>query len=265
MARAITLLVAILVVAACAASAETTEWTTDVEPLPQTSATPVVAAPEIALAAAAPAVLGAEGLAPGIPIQRPDDFPSLGELHAWVASYGLPHPRARIASSLAVVGGLEELGSQGTDTSGLDQSMTITYYDGLVIWDAPTGYRQIYIPERGTFYPMEDGRWMEAAGFEWPVFGPLSDWPTAQAAAVMIFDAGPRIIGYELIAGAPTVRLQIAGGGESAQVWLDETGAVLRIVQDFSGPDGASRWLGVWDVVTLAPQLTGPLPDDITG
>ncbi len=261
MARAITLVVAILVAGCAAPAAETTDWTTDVEPPPLSPG--VVAAPEMSLSDAAPVVADADGLVPGIPIERPDDFPSLSQLHTWVTSFGLPHPRARIESSLAVVEGLDELGASGLDTSRLDQAMTITYYDGLVIWDAPDGYRQIYIPNRGTYYPMGDGRWMEAAGFEWPVFGPLSDWPTAQAAAALVFDAGPSVVGYELVAGTPTVHLSLAGGGESAQVWLDETGAVMRIVQDFMGPDGSSRWLGVWDVVTLAPQLQGPLPSDI--
>lgn len=266
---ALLLLPAVLVAACATARAETRDWASDLEATITSSTT--TGAVETAMVATEAMTVGVGTVTaraaaihalPGISIPRPAGFPSIDELEPLVGAFGMPHPRARISSSLAAVDGLEGLVAQGLDASQLDQQMTITYFDGLVIWDAPTGYRQIAVPGFGTMYPDEDGTWHEAVGFEWPVFGPLADWSMAQSAAALVLDAQPEIVGYERVADRATVRLAFVAGGDRADVWLDETGAALRIVQDFTGPDGLSRWVGVWNVETLSPELTGPLPFD---
>lgn len=269
---ALLVLPAVLVTACATARAETPDWATDLEatiattptegavdtaPVPTEAtviASSVVGVDTVTARAAAVHAL------PGVPIPRPAGFPSIDELEPLVGSFAMPHPRARISSCLAAVDGLEGLVAQGFDASQLNQQMTITYFDGLVIWDAPTGYRQIAVPGFGTMYPEDDGTWHEAVGFEWPVFGPLPDWSMAQSAAALVLDAQREIVGYERVADTAAVRLAFVAGGDRADVWLDETGAALRIVQDFTGPDGQSRWVGVWNVETLSPELTGPLP-----
>lgn len=270
---ALFLLPAVLVTACATARAETSDWATDLEATVANSTTTGVATARVPPGATFVAITtdGAGTVAaraaavqalPGVVIPRPAGFPSIDELEPLVGAFGMPHPRARISSSLAVVDGLEVLVGQGLDASQLNQQMTITYFDGLVIWDAPSGYRQIAVPGFGTMYPEKDGTWHEAVGFEWPVFGPLPDWSMAQSAAALVLDAQPEIVSYERVADTATVRLAFVDGGDRADVWLDETGAVLRIVQDFTGPDGQSRWVGVWNVETLSPELTGPLPFD---
>ena len=193
-------------------------------------------------------------------IQRPADFPTLTELQALVAGSPHPHPRALITSCLSMTGGGELLAAQGFNTDALNQRMKITYFDGLVVWEDGDGFRQIFTPDVGSFYQAEDGSWQEATGQEWSAFGPLSDWSLAQAEAGLVLAASPTIVGYETVADTPTVRLLLVQGDDRAHVWLDETGATLRLVEDFAGPDGESRWVGVWSVETLAPILEGPMP-----
>jgi hypothetical protein len=67
-------------------------------------------------------------------------------------------------------------------------------------------------------------------------------------------------VGYETVADTPTVRLLLVEGDDRAHVWIDKTGATLRLVEDFGGPDGESRWIGIWSVETLSPVLAGPMP-----
>jgi hypothetical protein len=255
--RVLFLLVAVLVTACGTARAETPEFDSDLGAYVASTAAGAVVDSDPATAYALP-----EGfdLASSVPTKRPEGFPVIEELSSLVASGGGTHPRARITSFLAAVDGLEVFAAEGFDTDRLDQRMTITYFDGLVIWDDPAGPRQVFVPGLGSFYRGADGAWAEATGFEWTIIGPLADWSLAQDAAALVVEAQPEVIGYEMVAGTPTVRLALIRGEDRADVWLDETGAALRIVQDFTGGDGASRWLGIWSVETLSPELTGPLP-----
>ena len=196
----------------------------------------------------------------GLAIERPSDFPSIAQLRGLVADAPYPYPRALITSCLALSGGGELLVSQGFDTSRLDQRMKITYFDGLVLWEDAAGFRQVFTPDAGSYYQDADGSWQEATGSEWTVFGPLSDWSQAQEEASMILSAAPQVVGYETVADTPTVRLLLVDGDDRAHIWLDETGATLRLVEEFGGPDGESRWVGIWSVETLSPVLAGPMP-----
>jgi hypothetical protein len=76
----------------------------------------------------------------------------------------------------------------------------------------------------------------------------------------MILSAAPQVVGYETVADTATVRLLHVDGDDRAHIWLDETGATLRLVEEFGGPDGKSRWVGIWSVETLSPVLAGPMP-----
>ncbi len=245
-------LVAVLVTACAQARAESPDFTPDLDEY----------VTEAALQADAVAALGLpEGfhLPASTPIDRPSGFPSVDELSPMVLSGNQPYSRARITSCLSLVEGAEVYEAAGMEIGELDQVMTITYFDGLVIWDDPDGFRQIFFGGMGSLYLGDDGEWHEATGYEWDVIGPLADWSVAQSAAALVLDDAVEIVGYELVADTPTVRVSLVKGEERSDVWLDETGAALRIVQDFR-LGGVTRWVGVWSVETLAPELTGPLP-----
>lgn len=243
------MLLAVLVTACSAARAETPDVTSDL---------------------AAVSAAGSEVAVPPLPdgvhvgtstaIARPAGFPTLDELHDLVDATAYPYARARITSCLALTEGADALEAQGYETDALDQAMKITYYDGLVLWEDADGLRQLFSSEIGTFYQAEDGSWQEATGSEWSTFGPLHDWPMAQSEASLVLDADPVVVGYETVAGAATVRLLLDDGVNRAHVWIDEKGATLRLVEDFVGGDGVSRWVGVWSVETLNPVLDGPMP-----
>lgn len=193
-------------------------------------------------------------------IERPGGFPTLDELADLVAASTRPHPRALITSCLALTAGAADLEAQGIDTSGLDQAMKITYYDGLVVWEDDAGLRMVIDSEYGTLYEAEDGTWSTATGTEWSTVGPINDWSLAQAEASLVLGSDPIVVGYETVADTPTVRLLLIDGDDTAHLWIDETGAALRLVEDFAGSDGSSRWVGVWSVETLSPILDGEMP-----
>jgi hypothetical protein len=253
MSRRVTLLlVAVLVTACGAARAESPDFSPDLDAYVASTVTP---APDTSTAFRLP-----EGfhLPPSIPIEHPADFPTVSELIPMVDG-AVPYPRARITSCLSVIDGVEQLAADGVDVERLDQRMTITYFDNVIVWDEPHGTRQIFVDGFGSFYQGVDGSWDEATGTEWTVIGPVADWAVAQQAAALVLDGGVDVAGYELVADTPTVRLVLVQGDNRADVWLDETGAALRIVQGFTGEDGFTRWLGVWSVETLTPEPI-PLP-----
>lgn len=243
------MLLAVLVTACTAARAETPDLTAD-----------IAAASTESSEVAVPPLPDGVHVATSTAITRPADFPTLFELHRLVTDSAYPYPRALITSCLALTSGADELEALGVDTSQLDQAMKITYYDGLVVWEDDAGFRQVYSPEYGSLYEAEDGLWYTATGMEWSTFGPLHDWSMAQAEAAVVLEADPVVVGYETVADAPTVRLLLEDGDNRAHVWIDETGATLRMVEDFVGGDGVSRWVGVWSVETLDPVLDGPMP-----
>lgn len=254
------LLLAVLVTACASARAETPDLSAAVEGFTTATTTTVGAASEASPTLVVPSLPEGFHLPASAPIKRPVDFPSVAELKPMVVSGVQPYDRARITSCLSLIDGEELIVAEGFDTDRLAQAMKITYYDDLVIWEDPEGLRQIFHPDVGSFYEADDGNWQEATGFEWTVVGPLSDWSVAQSAAALVLDGDAEVVGYEMIADTPTVRLALIQGRDRADIWLDEGGAALRIVQDFTGGDGVSRWLGVWSVETLSPELTLQLP-----
>jgi hypothetical protein len=242
------LLLAVLVAACSAARAETPDLTTDLAEL--SAETGEVGVPPL------PAGIHVET---AVAITKPAGFPTLRELSGLVAATTRPHSRALITSCLALTSGAEASEAHGLDAAQLDQAMKITYYDDLVVWEDASGFRQIFSP-LGIFYQDDDGNWREATGSEWSTLGPLHDWSMAQAEASLVLAADPVVVGYEQVAGTATVRLLLDDGENRAHVWIDERGATLRLVEDFVGGDGVSRWVGVWSVETLAPVLDGPMP-----
>lgn len=206
------------------------------------------------------------GLQPGEPIDRPEGFPPLPELDPGRYGFGSepPHPRARISSRLEFADTLREQ----IDPSSRDGlQYEITYLDGVTIWDYPSGGREVKPRGDGGFLFLdEDGSWQVSDRFEWPPFGPLPEWSIVQWMAGDLVEAGLTPMGYELIAGAETVHLRWAEAPNGAwmDIWLDSSGAVMRMVVDMAGDEveAAEKAWTIWDVLTLDPSVVGPLPPD---
>jgi hypothetical protein len=277
MVRSIPLLVAVLLVTACADPAPTSGTEAVADELTKTTiaapssttvgpsvisitSTPDTTFPQgRALVADAASVFG---LPSGTPIERPADFPTLEDLEAIPAHSSEPHPRARILSGFFLVGSGSVPGLQR-------EAMTITYFDGVIVWDYSDGTRELTVDERGSwryrYQYVEPGFWVDVGRVEveWPEAGPVLEW--------MHFDVplgalpgGWEVVGYELIADTPTVRLIAADEAGTAELWLDGTRATLRAVVAEPAENGEwSVW--VWNDETLAPELTGPLPPDLPG
>lgn len=215
-------------------------------------------------------LLTALGLQLGIPIDAPEDFPPFSDLEAMLANpfHGPEHGRARISSRIEILLSPDEAETRGIDTVSLDQAeITITYFDGITVWDYAGGYREVSLPDGELLFLDQDGTWTESSRFEWPPGGPLGEWRFAQGMASDVITAS-EAVGYEMLADIPTLRLHWfpspddTTGDEivewTSDVWLDATGTVIRLVTGASA-DGIPIFL-VWDVETLSPDLTGPLP-----
>lgn len=215
--------------------------------------------------ATSPTDFEAIDLAAGVPIDPPEDFPSIAGLAPEAFLFSPPHPRARISSRVVVADELAESIRQTSDPNFSGSiEITITYVDSITIYDYPNGLREAKMPGREYLYLADDGTWRESDRFEWPAIFPLTGWGEAQGIAEGMVQADPVVIGYEILADTPTVHLrwEEAGPDVWADVWLDATGAAIRAVMDMglSEPGQENQMLLVWDVQSLAPEEVGPLP-----
>ncbi len=137
--------------------------------------------------------------------------------------------------------------------------MTITYFDGITIWDYAGEPRLVQTPNGRSLYLAEDGSWQESEMSEWSPL-PIPMWPFAQDMVLGLLETDTVVeLDYEILADTETVHLQLVEN--HTDVWLDQAGAVIRMMMDLSEPDkGLARFM-VWNVETLSPELTGPIPD----
>lgn len=201
------------------------------------------------------------GLPSGIPVDRPQGLPSLDELIAAMADpffRPLPHPRARIFSGYMTDADPEELVAAGYDPSLLKRRVTITYFDGITVWDYAGEARAVGMPDGRLLYQADDGSWQKSDMSEWSPL-PIPMWPMAQDMVVGLFETDTvEELGYEILAETETVHLEMVEN--HTEVWLDRDGAVMRIVMDLSKPVQGSSVFMVWNVETISPELTGPMP-----
>lgn len=165
-----------------------------------------------------------------------------------------PHPSGYLTAADA-----EELAAAGYDPDLLQKEMTITYFDGITVWDYLGGFRRVATPDGVFLYQVEDGSWRESEGSEWSPL-PIPMWPLAQEMVVGLLETDRAVpAGFETLADSETVHLRLVEN--QTEVWLDQVGAVMRIVFDLSKPDKGLSLFMVWDVETLSPDLTGALPN----
>jgi hypothetical protein len=193
---------------------------------------------------------------PPAPIEAPVGFPSLEELLPLIeVDIGeLHYPRARIRSGWVSV------------PDG-DRVKTITHYDDLTVLDHPGGLREVVTATGETLVQGEDGTWKDSDRFEWSVADAFWAWDAAQEWARQTIDGGAATLqGFATVASVPTAHYTVASDGKDragtrtvTDIWVDESGAVMRLVTTMPSPDLETAYL-MWDVQTLAPVLQGPLP-----
>lgn len=200
-------------------------------------------------------------LTPGQPIDEPEAFGWLSSPDVSAGELPSPteYPRARISSRVEIADALPS----DPELAQLSQ-LTITYYDGYTIWDYPDGYREARRGSGDYMYLNDDGAWQVSDRFEWPPFGPLPEWFDAQWIAGDLLEQEHEVEGYELLAGIETahVRWGDAAAEQWADVWVDSSGTVVRMVLDMASneEDPLNQLWMIWDVLTLDPQDIGPLP-----
>lgn len=193
------------------------------------------------------------GVEPGVPIEQPAGFPVLATGEPLL----LPpsgHPAALISSRVEV------------DSDALDvlqpYELTVIYEGDLWVVDYPGGDRlvgrdEVFLGRSG------DGDWVEVEGFDWPPYGPYGDWALIQSLADSVLSDGFAVEDHERISEFETVHLRSSAAASDvwADVWVDAHGAVMRLVLDLGGDDPNRAWM-VWEVLSLQPELDGPLPPD---
>jgi hypothetical protein len=98
--------------------------------------------------------------------------------------------------------------------------ITITYFDGVIVWDYGAGVREVSIPGQEILALDATGEWAESTAFEWPIFGPIPVQHEAQTMASEVLAAENEVVGYEEIAGVETIRVRYTGEGAAVDVWV---------------------------------------------
>lgn len=206
-------------------------------------------------------VASALELPPALPIDPPEGFPTLDEL-AEIDPWFDPPPQrdARISSWFYYLEENQVAHDElGPGPDGV--KVTITYLDPFIIreWD---GYREAQNQVDGGWYEWSDGSWVELEFYgEGPPFGPITEWEAINIADIVAL--GAEFVGYESIAGTPTLHLSVEieeGDYGLIDLWLDEYAAPFRILAAIKEENETSWIVIAWDVETLAPEFTDPLP-----
>ncbi len=187
-------------------------------------------------------------------VSLPDSFPTVAELAELSDPFAVPPSDARIESSLELTGDTGELEAEETNSS-----MVITYFDDMVVWDYDHGLREVSIGGR-VLVQTADGSWVESEDFEWPLFGPVPDWFSAQSIAASCLELGPEPSGAAEIAGVVTMNARCNEEGGSIDVWVVEFGRVMKLVVEYreTGTDNAVTTN--WEVTDLDFAPGEPLP-----
>lgn len=108
-------------------------------------------------------------------------------------------------------------------------------------------------------FPMTAPGW-RAVGSSGPPFGPLGEWGFAQSLAVDVLEADPEAVGFEEVVGVPTIHLRVVADKGSADLWVDASGLVMKLITEFGEEGSSLRFQTVWEVIGLDVELEEPLP-----
>lgn len=217
-------------------------------------------------------------LADPIPIDPPDGFSTVSELKELVAKaiHEQPNPRGLMTHALILGADPSAWGEKSDEEDralGCGRVIRLTHYDDITIWDYPEGGRQVHQPDRGYFYLGGDRAWNQIDYEEWSLWWDgFQGWFDAQWFGVEILKDDPSLIGYAMIAESETAyfRGDVFEGDDAAsrvqaELWLDAQGAVMRMLLYFGWEGEELLTVILWNVETLEPTLTGPLPFEPDG
>jgi hypothetical protein len=146
--------------------------------------------------------------------------------------------------------------------------LTITFLDSVIVWD--TGEFGRFVLVDNEYLGLgPDGEWHPSGGFDWGlIWSPMIDQEAVQRGAGTVLAAVGQevegydvteVVGYELLGETETIRVRGTGNLYS-EVWIRADGAVMRLVHFLGPADSVGMVSWVWNVETLDPELTGPLP-----
>jgi hypothetical protein len=90
--------------------------------------------------------------------------------------------------------------------------------------------------------------------------GPLGEWGFAQSLAVDVLEADPEVVGFEEVVGVPTVRLRVVFEEGFADLWVDASGLVMKLITEVREEGSSLRFQTVWEVIDLDVEPDEPLP-----
>jgi hypothetical protein len=227
-------------------AASTTQTTT---PLPEDTTSTTVAAATGAAFAMTEAITSALELQPRVPIAEPTGIPTLEEMAERIGPLGAPHPFAGITVWFMFV---DDAAIAAGEFVPEDRPITITYYGDLKILDVED-YRQVDIGSR-RFTLEEDGTWFEDDFWEGSPIDAFFEWHVADVEAILERDFV--VVGFEMVAGTPTVHIRLSESDAVSEFWIDEIGTPFRVI----AVGGEYVW--VLNVETTTPEVTGPLPSE---
>lgn len=198
-----------------------------------------------------------------VDVVLPGPFGTMSELLSLSDMFSVDPLDAQIVSYFALDGDEEFLASLD-DEARLRESVTITYFGEMTIWDFPGGYREVSRSGE-SFYLDEDGSWYDNDRWEWPPMGPFYEWDFVQGMAPGCIEFGAEVLGLEDVAGATTLHIRCTVDGEDqsqqgfSDVWIGEQGHVMKSYSE-SWEDPSFRIISSWEVTGLDVAPDGPLP-----
>lgn len=197
----------------------------------------------------------------GEAIDRPAEFPTVEDLVVWADGFINPgHRRAVITSYLGPKGDPVEVIAGGMMFDlAFGTMMTITYFDGVTVWDYGGGVREVSAPDVGFVTLGIDGEWTESGDDQWPALTPFRDQFDVQTMAAGVLAEG-ELVGYERIAGVDTIRVSYSDAEAGADVWVNADALVIRLIYDLGDPEDPATFSYTWNVETLDAKLSEPLP-----
>jgi hypothetical protein len=196
-------------------------------------------------------------------IELPDSFGTMEELKGRVDAFRFEPIDAQFISSLGIEGDDEYLAAAGLE-EGVQESLTITYYHDMTVWDYPNGFREV-LTGGEYLYQDEQGDWVPSDQFEWPAMGPIYEWDEAQSWAEGCIEFGPEVLGIEEIVGLPTLHIKCseptaaADNTSYADLWISEEGLVMKAYAE-SWAEPSAALVTSWEAIGVDVPPGDPLP-----
>lgn len=200
---------------------------------------------------------------PSEDVELPGSFGTLSDLRVIVDAFNFEPIDAQFISTLGIEGDEEYLAALEIE-AGIHESVTITYYRDMTVWDYPDGFREV-LTGGEYLYENEQGDWVPSDSFEWPPMGPIYEWYEAQSWAEDCIDRGPEVLGIEEIVGLATLHVRcseptaVTDNTSHADLWISEGGLVMKAYAE-SWVEPSAALVTSWEVTGVDVPPSGPLP-----